>query len=119
MPRKRAATVSYMQSLGVTRLFAVTDTAPYASYDSVIATMVAADARQSGSRSRSGAGEQLGERARHRLFGGCPSNRRERRGRGDRRRRSDVGIEALWQELFTQLPMSGCLRRAHWRPTRS
>jgi branched-chain amino acid transport system substrate-binding protein len=99
------ATVAYMRSLGVTRLFAVTDTAPYASYDSVIATMVAADAPQSGialagqaqvnsSANASDTGYSsvaqaiAASGADAVIVGAAP----------------DAGIEALWQELFTQLP---------------
>jgi len=99
------ATVSYMRSLGVTSLFAVTDTAPYASYDSAIATMVAADARQSGialagqaqvNSSASGLDTAYASLAQTIaasgadavIVGAAP----------------DAGIEALWQELFTQLP---------------
>jgi branched-chain amino acid transport system substrate-binding protein len=99
------ATVAYMRSVGVKRVFAITDVAPYASYDSVIAKMVAADAQQSGialagsaqvnsSTSTLDSGYAAiaqtiaASRADAVIVGAAP----------------DGGIEALWQELFTQLP---------------
>jgi branched-chain amino acid transport system substrate-binding protein len=99
------ATVAYMRSLGVRRVFAITDTAPFASYDSVIATMVAADARRSGialagsaqvnsSTSAPDTGYSslaqaiMTSDADAVIVGAAP----------------DPGIEALWQELFTQVP---------------
>lgn len=99
------ATVAYMRSVGVSSVFAITDTAPYASYDSVIATMIADDARRSGIAvvgatqvnssasnldtawaSLAQAIETSGAQAV--IVGAAP----------------DPGIEALWEELFTQLP---------------
>jgi branched-chain amino acid transport system substrate-binding protein len=99
------ATVAYMRSVGVKRVFAITDTAPYASYDSVIATMVAAEAPHSGmvlagsaqvdssaatlpTAYASVAAAIAASNADAVIVGGVP----------------DAGIEALWQELFTQLP---------------
>jgi branched-chain amino acid transport system substrate-binding protein len=99
------ATVAYMRSVGVSSLFAITDTAPYASYDSVIATMVADDARRSGisvvgatevnssAPSLDTAWASLAQAIRTSgaqavIVGAAP----------------DAGIETLWEELFTQLP---------------
>lgn len=98
------ATVEFMRWLGVKRLFAVTDTAPYASYDNVIATMVENDARQAGitiagsapvntaSASPSGGYYSLAQAitasdADAVIVGAAP----------------DAGAEALWQVLFDQL----------------
>lgn len=99
------ATVSYMRSLGVRRVFAITDTAPYASYDSVIATMVAADARQSGITL---AGQAQVNSSGNALDTGYSSLAQTIAASGADAvivgAAPDSGIEALWQELFTQLP---------------
>jgi branched-chain amino acid transport system substrate-binding protein len=46
--QEATATLSFMRDEGVKRVFAVTDTAPYASYDAVTATMVANGAQHAG-----------------------------------------------------------------------
>ena len=93
-----------MRALGVKRLFAITDTAPYASYNSVIATMVADDAQH--------AGITLAGTAQINSAAGSPASGYASLAQTVTASNADAvivgaapdsGIVSLWEELFDQV----------------
>jgi len=102
--QEATATVAFMRAIGVRRLFAITDTAPYASYDSVIATMVANDARHAGVQLVGSA--QVNSATTPANGGYAPLARSIAAARADGvivGAAPDAGIEALWRELYGAL----------------